>query len=76
MKAVRHSPAYIMQFGRYWRVVVPIRGKLTPRMCADEFASREAAATWLSSAAGQDGVAELRERRPRSPSAEPLRAGA
>jgi hypothetical protein len=76
MKAVRHSPAYVLQVGRCWRVVVPIRGKLVPRMCAEEFASRDEAAAWLSSAAGRDGVSELRERRRPSTAAEPLRVGA
>ena len=33
----RHSPAYVSEVRNRWRVVVPIRGRLAPRICPDEF---------------------------------------
>lgn len=58
----RHSPAYVTQIGREWRVVVPIRGKLCPKLAAPMFLAREAAELWLRSADGQQCVLRLRER--------------
>jgi hypothetical protein len=52
MKRQEHSPAYVLQIKKQWRVVVPIRGKLTPRICATEFPSRASAETWLRSYEG------------------------
>jgi hypothetical protein len=53
-----------MQIAGHWRVVVPIRGKLTPRVCADVFTSRRHAEEWLCSEDGRLTVDELRARRP------------
>ena len=55
-----HSPAYSLEMKARWRIVVPIRGKLTPRICPDEFATREAAITWLQSEEGALAVDMLR----------------
>ncbi len=53
-----------MQIAGQWRVVVPIRGKLTPRVHGQVFANRDEAARWVKSETGQQIVAEMRERRP------------
>src|SRR4051794_5748955 len=52
MKSLNHSSAYVLQIKRQWRVVVPVRGKLTPRICAAEFPSHESAEAWLRSDVG------------------------
>jgi hypothetical protein len=57
-----HSPAYVLHIKRRWRVVVPIRGKLTPKLCGKEFPSRGAAEAWLRSDAGQREVETYRSR--------------
>jgi hypothetical protein len=67
----RHSPAYVAQIGREWRIVVPIRGKLCPKIAAPMFLAREAAELWLRSADGQQCVARLRERPQRAHLATP-----
>src|SRR3712207_227777 len=41
---------------KQWRIVVPIRGKLTPRICATEFSSRANAEAWLRSDEGERTV--------------------
>jgi hypothetical protein len=38
-----HSPAYVLQIKKQWRVVVPVRGKLTPLICPEEFPTQAAA---------------------------------
>lgn len=63
MNTVRHSPAYVMEIAGQWRVVVPVRGKLTPRVCPDVFSTRGDAEDWLTSGEGHQVVSELRERR-------------
>ena len=55
-----HSPAYSLEMKARWRIVVPISGKLTPRICPEEFATREAALAWLQSEEGARAVAVLR----------------
>jgi hypothetical protein len=57
-----HSPAYVLQIKRLWRVVVPVRGKLTPRICATEFPSRASAEAWLRSGEGERTVGAYRSR--------------
>jgi hypothetical protein len=63
----RHSPAYVGQIGREWRIVVPIRGKLCPKVATPAFLEREAAELWLRSPDGQQAVMRLRERPQRAP---------
>ncbi len=58
------APAYPMQIAGQWRVVVPIRGKLTPRVHAHVFSNRDEADRWVRSETGRQIVAEMRERRP------------
>jgi hypothetical protein len=60
MKRQVHPPAYILQIRREWRVVVPIRGKLTPRICVNEFPSRATAEAWLHS---DEGAREVQTHR-------------
>ena len=52
-----HAPAYVAKLRRAWRVVVPVRGRLSPRVIARAFPRRSAALTWLSSEEGQNAVA-------------------
>jgi hypothetical protein len=63
MQRLEHSPAYVAQVGRAWRVVVPIKGKLSPRVCATEFPTQISAVIWLQSDAGQHEVALKRASR-------------
>jgi hypothetical protein len=62
MRRPDHSPAYVLQIKRQWRVVVPVRGKLTPRICATEFLSRTSAEAWLHSDEGERTVDTYRSR--------------
>jgi hypothetical protein len=62
MKRQEHSLAYILQIRKQWRVVVPTRGKLTPRICATEFPSRTSAEAWLRSDEGERTVDTYRSR--------------
>ncbi len=56
MKRRDHPPAYALQIKRQWRIVVPISGKLTPKICPTEFPSRASAEAWLYSDDGQRTV--------------------
>jgi hypothetical protein len=68
MQAVRHSSAYVMQLHGTWRVIVPIRGRLSPQVLAPGFATRAAASEWLGSAEGQSVIdLERTQRRPIRP---------
>jgi hypothetical protein len=58
----RHSPAYVGQIGREWRIVVPIRGKLCPKLATPAFLARDAAELWLRSTDGEQAVMRLRQR--------------
>jgi hypothetical protein len=58
----RHSPAYVAEIRKKWRVVVPIRGRLSPRMCPQEFETQHAALHWLQSESGLASVALERAR--------------
>ena len=62
MKRQDHQPAYVLQMKRQWRVVVPIRGKLTPKICAKEFPSRSTAEAWLRSDEAQREMKAYRSR--------------
>jgi hypothetical protein len=57
-----HSPAYVGEVGAAWRVIVPIRGRLSPVVLADRFQSRSAALDWLYSAEGEATVSSERTR--------------
>ena len=63
MKHFVHSPAYVAQIRQSWRVVVPIRGRLSPTICTPEFETQIGAIAWLQSAAGQQEVALARAAR-------------
>jgi hypothetical protein len=77
MEAVRHSPAYVMPLQGTWRVIVPIRGRLSPKVLTPEFATRAAASEWLESAEGQSVVAfERRQKRQIMPARNPAPAAA
>jgi hypothetical protein len=52
-----HAPAYVAKLRKAWRVVVPIRGRLSPRIIAREFPTQSAALSWLASEEGQNAVA-------------------
>jgi hypothetical protein len=73
MRKSTHSPAYALQIGRDWRIVVPIRGKLSAKTCARPFETRAEAEAWLRSRDGQATVALLRgERAPDAAETTPL----
>ena len=63
MQAIGHAPAYVMPLQGSWRVIVPIRGRLSPQVLAPEFATKAAAAEWLDSPDGHSAIAG--ERAPR-----------
>ena len=58
----RHSPAYVSEIRKRWRVVVPIRGRLSPRIWPEEFETQHAALLWLQSESGLAAVALERTR--------------
>ena len=58
----RHSPAYVAEIRKKWRVVVPIRGRLSPRIWPEEFETQHAALLWLQSEGGLAAVALERTR--------------
>ena len=55
-----HPPAYVAKLRKAWRVVVPIRGRLSPRVIARAFPTQSAALSWLASDDGQSAVARER----------------
>jgi hypothetical protein len=55
-----HPPAYVAKLRKAWRVVVPIRGRLSPRVIAHAFPTQSAALSWLASGEGQSAVAGAR----------------
>jgi len=55
-----HTPAYVAKLRKAWRVVVPIRGRLSPRVIARAFPTQSAAFHWLATEEGQNAV--VRER--------------
>jgi hypothetical protein len=62
LRTINHSPAYVLQIKKQWRVVVPVRGKLTPRICPEEFSTQAAAEAWLQSDEGARAVEAQRRR--------------
>ena len=55
-----HPLAYVAKLRKAWRVVVPVRGRLSPRLIAREFPTQSAALRWLASEDGQRAVAQER----------------
>ena len=55
-----HPPAYVAKLRKAWRVVVPVRGRLSPRVIARAFPTQSAAFHWLATEEGQNAV--VRER--------------
>lgn len=55
-----HPPAYVAKLRKAWRVIVPVRGRLSPRLIAREFPTQSAALRWLASEDGQRAVAQER----------------
>src|SRR5215218_10524141 len=55
-----HAPAYVAKLRKAWRVVVPVRGRLSPRIIARAFPSQSAALSWLATEEGQSAVARER----------------
>ncbi len=56
-----HPSAYVAELRQGdWRVVVPIRGKLSPRIAQRSFSSQRDASAWLQSEAGAQTVSVLR----------------
>ena len=60
-QAAAHPSAYVAELRQGdWRVVVPIRGKLSPCIAPRSFSNRRDAGAWLQSEAGMHTVSELR----------------
>ncbi len=55
-----HPPTYVAKLRKAWRVVVPVRGRLSPRILARAFPTQSAALSWLASDDGQSAVARER----------------
>ena len=55
-----HPPAYVAQLRKAWRVIVPVRGRLSPRVIARAFPTQSAALSWLATEEGQSAVARER----------------
>ena len=58
-----YPPAYVAKLRTAWRVVVPVRGRLSPRVIARAFPSQSAALSWLATEEGQSAVASERSGR-------------
>ena len=56
-----HPSAYVAELRQgEWRVVVPVRGKLSPRIAQRSFPNQSDASTWLQSEIGMHTVSALR----------------
>ena len=56
------SPAYVADLGQnVWRIVVPIRGRLSAAVLAPNFVNRAEAIEWLHSEAGVRCVTAARQ---------------
>lgn len=56
-----HPSAYVAELRQgEWRVVVPVRGKLSPRIAQHAFPDKSGASAWLQSEAGMNTVGALR----------------
>jgi len=58
----QHAKPYPLKAGTYWKVIVPIRGKLTARVCERNFASRDEAIDWLETEEARLQIEVLRGR--------------
>lgn len=47
-----------------WRIVVPVKGRLAPKLLAPVFQTKSEAETWLASAEGQALVHDAQKRLP------------
>jgi len=58
-----HLPPYVAELRRGdWRVIVPVRGKLSPRIAQCSFSNPKDASAWLQSEVGMHAVSLLRTR--------------
>jgi len=55
-----HPTAYVMELKKSWRVIVPVRGRLEPRICREKFACKADAFAWMDSAEGEQTIASFR----------------
>ncbi len=65
-------PYVIQAMSNKWRVVVPIRGKLSPLVCREVFHSRTDAEEFMNSADGQEAILKLHGLRGSSRRLEPI----
>lgn len=52
------SPPYVMRRYGDWRVIIPVRGKLSPYVAGPRFKTELEAVTWLNSPEGQVVIAQ------------------
>src|SRR4051794_41951049 len=72
-----HPPAYVAQLRKAWRVIVPGRGRLSPRGIARAVPPPSAAFSWLATEGGQNaGAREGRGARERGQRKGSLSCGA
>ena len=55
-----HPASYTMELKRSWRVIVPVRGRLEPRVCREKFAFKADALAWMNSTDGKQAIALVR----------------
>jgi len=55
-----HPASYVMELKRSWRVIVPLRGRLEPRICQEKFTCKADATAWMGSDEGIRTIALLR----------------
>jgi hypothetical protein len=49
-----------MELKRSWRVIVPVRGRLEPRVGREKFAFKADALAWMNSTDGKQAIALVR----------------
>lgn len=58
-KLIACRPPYVADVGSSrWRVVIPVAGKLSPKVRPEKFSTKAEAQAWLDSAEGSAAVAE------------------
>lgn len=62
MPAHPPSPPYVMKRYGVWRVIIPVRGKLSPRVAVPCFGSESEALVWLASDEGEASILQARTR--------------